>query len=235
MERGSLGLSDCLLIFARYPRLGRVKTRLNPILSPQQSLRLYTAFLLDTLERTALLDIPRKLFLADCDESEGAGLLSLAPAGRLDIDIQRGADLGERMWNAYRSVDSRRAVFIGADSPTLPLSYLEEAFQALRRKPVTIGPVADGGYYLLGLSEPRRELFEGIDWGTDAVLRQTLERLEAGEYFLLPPWRDIDTPQDLAGLALDLRQPIAGYPERTRRALLELDPNLIQSSPIPLE
>ncbi len=235
MECGSLRLSDVLLIFARYPRLGRVKTRLNPVLSTRESLLLHTAFLLDTVERTAGLDVTRKLFLADCDQDEAAGLLSRASAGALEIHIQQGSDLGERMWNAYRSVEGGRVVFVGTDSPTLPLGYLRDAFQALRQKPVAVGPATDGGYYLLGLGEPRRELFVGIDWGTGAVLRQTLERLSGEECFLLPVWRDIDTPEDLAGLALDLRQPIEGYPARTRRALLELDPSLIQPRPIRLE
>ncbi len=228
LEPGSHGLNNVLLIFARYPRLGRVKTRLNPALSTAQSLALYTAFLLDTLERTAVLNVNRKLFLADCNMEEATGLLAQARIGPVQLRLQQGADLGERMWNAYRSVEGSRVVFIGADSPTLPLGYVRDAFQALRRKPVALGPVSDGGYYLLALSEPRRRLFEGIDWGTDAVLAQTLERLHENEYTLLPPWHDIDTPADLAVLGAELLQPIAGYPTRTQRALLKLDPRLTQ-------
>lgn len=217
-------MNEALLIFARYPRLGRVKTRLAPALPPAESLRLYTAFLLDTVERTAGLDVARRLFLADCSESEAKSLLEpLRPAACPQVDFQRGADLGDRMWNAYRSVGlSNRVVFIGSDSPTLPLSYVCEAFRQLRELPVAIGPGEDGGYYLLGLSEPRRELFYGVDWGTERVLGQTLERLSEGDYALLPPWRDVDTPEDLLALKRDLDSDFEGFPTRTALAVSQL-------------
>lgn len=227
LERESNRLTDALLVFARYPRLGRVKTRLGSAFSPRESLVLYTAFLLDTLERTALLDVPRHLFLADCTEGEAHTFeASTRRFGPCRVHLQEGDDLGQRMWNAYQSVRSQRVVFIGADSPTLPLSYVSEAFEALHGRPVAIGPVADGGYYLLGLAAPKRELFHDIDWGTQAVLRQTLERLQSQEYVLLPPWRDVDTVEDLPDLRRDLEDPTEGYPRRTSRALRVLAPEL---------
>ncbi len=206
-------MSDALLIFSRYPRLGRVKTRLQRTLGAERALDLHTAFLLDTLERTARLPARRHLFLADCDEAEAKEFA----ADGLEVHPQTGSDLGDRMWNAYRSAvrKSDAAVLIGADSPTLPLSYIEDAFAALREVAVAIGPAEDGGYYLLGLARPLRRLFYGIDWGTGEVLRQTLQRLGETSYRTLPPWADVDTPRDLARLAEELKQSGPAAPRRT--------------------
>lgn len=209
-------------LFAKYPRLGQVKTRLEGPLTPEGCLRLYRAFLLDTLERIASLDAACFLFLADCSARERTRF-SARPEVGLEVEPQRGNDLGERMADAYRRLAARfrSVVFLGTDSPDLPLRLVRQAFAALERKSVVVGPSGDGGYYLLGLSKSRPEIFTGIDWGTESVLRQTLDRLSQGEYELLPEWYDVDVEVDLRRLVASLasRSPGPEFPSRTAAAL----------------
>ena len=215
-------MSDALLVFSRYPRLGEVKTRLESALTPEGCLQLHRALLLDTLDRTACLDLTRYLFLSDC--SQGERNLFAQEHGlpkAIQIRHQEGQDLGERMWNAYEIVSrsADRVVFLGIDSPSLPLWHIQEALEKLSRFPVVVGPVEDGGYCLLALSEPRKELFESMSWGTDAVLEETLDKLTGDEYFLLPCWYDVDTLADLRRLKKDLSRDLEGFPGRTHEFL----------------
>ncbi len=215
-------MSDALLVFSRYPRLGEVKTRLESFLTPEGCLQLHQALLLDTLDRTACLSVTRYLFLSDCSQDERNLLVqeyNLPKA--IQVHHQQGKDLGERMWNAYEIVSrcSDRVVLLGIDSPSLPLAHIQEALEKLSRFPVVVGPVEDGGYSLLALSEPRRELFENMSWGTDTVLPETLNKLTTDEFFLLPCWYDVDTPADLCRLEQDLRREFDGFPIRTHEFL----------------
>lgn len=208
--------SGVIVVFARFPRLGLVKTRLLPLLGAPGCLELHRSLLADTLERLALLQRPVYLYLSDCSaETLGSGLSFLT------VRHQTGTGLGERLWNAFQEVrlESDRILFLGIDSPSLPLPYVAEALVRLADFPVVIGPALDGGYYLLGLSEPKREIFERIDWGTPSVLSQTVSKLKTDEYFLLPEWYDIDTVDDLKRLNHDLENLFEGYPQRTRRFL----------------
>lgn len=205
-------------MFSRYPRLGEVKTRLSPILGPEACLELHQALLLDTLDRITPLDVACHLFLADCSDFE---IREFTRAHRLPeslhLHIQEGKDLGDRMWNAYQEVFPawNRIVFLGSDSPTLPLSRIEESLGQLEHYPVVVAPVEDGGYCLLALAEPRKELFYDIHWGTSVVLEQTLAKLGTGECLLLAPWYDVDTVSDLHRLEKDLSGESEGIPRRT--------------------
>ncbi|MEE8349700.1 MAG: TIGR04282 family arsenosugar biosynthesis glycosyltransferase [Acidobacteriota bacterium] len=213
-------LNSALLLFSRYPRLGKVKTRLSPSLSPEACLELHRALLLDTLDRLSQLEVTCHLFLADCSREE---IREFAHAHglpeSLHLHLQEGKDLGDRMWRAYQEVAPSvdRVVLLGSDTPSLPLSRIQEALLQLEQSPVVVGPVEDGGYYLLGLAEPRKELFYGIRWGTSAVLEQTLSKLAAGECYLLASWYDIDTESDLCRLQKELsgEGEFEGFPERT--------------------
>jgi glycosyltransferase A (GT-A) superfamily protein (DUF2064 family) len=123
------------------------------------------------------------------------------------------------MWQAYEQVSEPgdSVVFLGTDSPTVPLSFIREAFNALIRVPAVLGPAEDGGYFLLGLAEPHRNLFRNIHWGTSSVFEQTFSRLSGKPCKLLPSWYDVDVEKDLKRLAEDLNKSFEGYPERTRR------------------
>jgi uncharacterized protein len=132
------------------------------------------------------------------------------------------------MKNAFKhSFDKgfERTVIIGTDSPTLPLSYIQKAFDVLKEIPVTIGPTFDGGYYLIGLSEQNDKIFDDIEWSTSSVFSQTLARIKATNkrLYVLPPWYDVDTPDSLEFLRSHiLAMKLSGnedVPEKTMRSL----------------
>ena len=218
-------MSEALALFARFPRFGKVKTRLAAAIGDGPALQLYEALLLDVIDRLVLLPVHLFLFLADSSDQENRCLARRHYLqGCISLRSQVGNDLGQRLWNAYLELaeTNRRVVFLGADSPTLPASHIEEAYRELHNHPVVLGPVADGGYYLLGLSEPVPEIFQGIAWGTSQVLAETRARLGGRRWFELPHWYDVDRAEDLKTLRLDLLT--CSLPlQRTRRLLATLE------------
>ncbi len=220
-------MDGSLVIFSRFPRLGRVKTRLEPALGKRGCLELHRALLLDTVEGTRFLCRRHYLYLSGSTAPERA---RFAEAWRLPADLiiraQTGADLGERLSEACRQVAAeskeKPVVFLGADSPTVPRKYIRQALEQLARRPVVLGPAEDGGYYLIGLSHPRPELFSNLDWGTGKVLAQTLQRLRPEQYTLLPSWFDVDDGGDLARLHREVEAARGDLFRHTRRCLREL-------------
>ena len=141
---------------------------------------------------------------------------------------QEGPDLGTRLYRALASLrDSHRTVAaVGSDHPTLSAARVKEAFAVTEgAADVVIGPAKDGGYYLIAVDSQRLHprLFEEIDWSTERVLEQTLERCRELDlrYALLAPESDVDRPEDLEWL----KDALAGLPEercpRTRRVLAD--------------
>jgi hypothetical protein len=125
--------------------------------------------------------------------------------------LQRGEDLGERLFHATEDLLSAgfySVCLVNADSPTLPDSLLREAMLALQapEERVVLGPATDGGYYLIGLKRAHRRLFQGISWSTSEVLAQTVERARemSLDVHLLPEWYDVDDRQSLRLLCRDL-------------------------------
>ena len=220
-------MNGSLVIFSRFPRLGRVKTRLEPVLGTRGCLELHRAMLLDTIERTRFLCRRHYLYLSDSTARERS---RFAEACRLSADLiirgQNGADLGERLWEACRRVAAESkeqpVVFLGADSPTVPREFIRQSLAQRARRPVVLGPAEDGGYYLIGLSQPRPELFSKLEWGTGKVLEQTLQKLRPEQYSLLPTWFDVDDVDDLARLHTEVEAGRPGVFRHTRRCLREL-------------
>jgi len=173
-------MSTCLIIFAKSPIPGKVKTRLIPYITPTEAAELYKAFVTDIICDTHKLKC-EQVTIAYTPSNAEATFHSIC--GRsVNYLPQKGNNLGERMKNAFkRSFDKgfKRTVIIGTDSPTLPLSYIRDAFDVLKEVPVTIGPTFDGGYYLIGLSEQNDAIFDGVDWSTSRVFGQTLTRIQA--------------------------------------------------------
>jgi uncharacterized protein len=182
-----------LAIFAKWPRPGAVKTRLGG--AAEWAAAVARAFLLDTLARTAHLGRRVLVFSPGEARSEFAGLVG----GDVELVPQAGGDLGARLeaFLAGELTRSSKLVLIGADSPTLPSEHIERAFAELDRADVVLGPAGDGGYYLLGC---RRlpPIFAGVAWSSNRVLAETIDRLSDPEWrlALLPPWYDVDTPED---------------------------------------
>ena len=178
-----------LLIFARVPALGRVKSRLAAGVGQPAALAIYPELLAITRTAAVAAEVPTT------DEAqEWAGMTTRCqPAG----------DLGERMTAAFAAAfaaGASRVAIIGTDCPGLRAEHLTQAFALLAEHDVVLGPATDGGYYLLGLRQPQPELFQNKEWSTETVLADTVadaHRL-GRRVALLPELRDVDTAADLA-------------------------------------
>ncbi len=219
-------MDTALLVFAKIPRPGSVKTRLTPALSAPEAARLYTAFLRDTLRQVAQLDADVRLYLAPPLPEEG---LDAVPSG-ISVHEQEGGGLGDRLRRAFRETLEEgfdQVLVIGSDHPTLPRSFLQQAEQALRDpESVCIGPTEDGGYYLLGMSAFYPQLFDEMSYSHAQVFTETLSRAEdtGADITVLPQWYDVDRPHDLDRLQADLNERPADAPNTRRIAdQLELD------------
>lgn len=210
-------MATLLIIFAKEPVVGQVKTRLSPNLSPEGTAELYRCFLEDILEEVVRWPQLR-LALAYSPPASRPFFQGLVPSGT-QLFPQEGSNLGERMARALdRGFGAGYEVVLlrGSDSPDLPGALLLQAKEVLEsgKAEVTLGPCPDGGYYLVGLKAPRPELFQGQAWSTATVLTETLERAEALSLtvHLLPSWPDLDTYDDLlAFLARPHPAPLPGW------------------------
>jgi rSAM/selenodomain-associated transferase 1 len=144
----------------------------------------------------------------------------LLPEG-FSLLSQSNGSLGDRLFNATNALLSAgyaSVCLINSDSPTLPPERLKDAIEALERPGdrIVLGPADDGGYYLVGLKSRHRRVFEDVDWSTERVLRQTIERVnEIGlEVRMLPAWYDLDDARTLARACQELLSPNdnGGYP-----------------------
>jgi rSAM/selenodomain-associated transferase 1 len=201
-----------LVIFAKAPIPGQVKTRLCPPLTQDEAATLHGSFVLDTLERTktaiAKFRLPAARVLACAPSSTHVFFKIMAERHGVRLLDQEGADLGVRMHAAFASLFAqgfKRVVLVGTDVPSLPLTHYRQAFEALDTHDLVLGPAEDGGYYLIALTRPAPELFHDIPWSSDRVLAATHDRAgEAGlRAVLLPVWRDVDTIDDLRSLIQD--------------------------------
>ena len=197
-----------LILFAKDPVLGQVKTRLQPALDRETTLDLYRCFLADSIEKIcSVAGVDRYVEVASSEVSEY--FARIARDSRIsDVSLQSGKDLGEKMRHAlgkYLDAGYERVVLIGSDSPSLPASYIQQAFQS--GGDLVIGPSIDGGYYLIGMMRQLTEIFSGVTWGSGSVLEETLERVEAcgRSLELLPVWYDVDRIEELRFLKTHLQ------------------------------
>lgn len=212
-------------IMAKAPRAGEVKTRLCPPLSLVDAAELYRRLLLDKIEQVSSLRMA-SLAIAYTPAEARAFFEEVAPG--FVLVPQRGADLGDRLANSLGELlgqGHRGALAIDSDTPTLPLAFLQQALDLIVTPEidVVLGPTEDGGYYLIGLRAVHRELFEAMAWSTQQVLSETIRRADAKglRVACLPPWYDIDSPDDLARLRMALAASDGGAPRHTRKFLLE--------------
>ena len=201
----TVSMTDVLLVFAKVPRPGDVKTRLTPVLTPDEAARLYEAFLTDALQQYADLPVEVRLCVPPPLPN---GTWDLVPDG-VPVVEQRGASLGDRMQNAFEDALSAadRVCIVGTDHPTLPTAYLRKAFEVLDPDAsVCIGPSEDGGFYVLGMSAFYPVLFQTMTYSHDQVFSDTLARVEQtpARLTVLPRWYDVDTPSSLQRLVHDL-------------------------------
>lgn len=192
-----------LIVMTRIPEVGRVKTRLIPVLGPEGAAALHTALLRKTLlmanshGRQSAVEVEVRY--------TGVGAASIESLVKERTAIwreQRGSDLGDRMHVAIEAAMKEGAtavVVIGTDCPDLSADVLTLAWNWLDRDDVVLGPADDGGYYLIGMKLADPKLFDGVDWGTESVLRQTQDRCrKLGKSFAhLPMLSDVDEAENL--------------------------------------
>ena len=197
-------MEEAVVLMAKAPIPGRVKTRLCPPLDPRESADLYACMLGDAAEEVSSLDrVARYLFL---DPPEAVNALRGAPFSAFERFPQRGRDLGDRMRGAAATAfrnGARRVAIVGADCPPLSAERVRQAFRELSAgASVVFGPSADGGYYLVALSSPDDRMFRGFTWSAPDVLRNAAARCRdlSAPFSFLPPERDVDTGDDLIAL-----------------------------------
>jgi len=194
-------------IFAKYWQPGAVKTRLATTIGDCAASRLYRALLVCSLRRFS--EVAERRVLAFTPADRRAEFQSLAGTA-WRIEPQAAGDLGCRMERFFQSAldaGAERVVLIGSDSPTVPIGFVADAFERLRRSSVVLGPSDDGGYYLIGIAGAVPPVFEGIAWSSPHVWDETVALLEQADldFAVLSPWYDVDDSAGLERLAEELR------------------------------
>lgn len=223
-------MRDALVIAAKAPVQGKVKTRLFTFLTPQEATDLYESILLDILDRVSGIEGVER-FVAFYPEEGRSYFEDKGLRIGFGLIEQRGEDLGERLKSVFQTLFDEgfsRIVIIGSDSPTLPLEYIKNAFDRLKQYQVVIGPCDDGGYYLIGLNSPLYDLFEGIKWGGSDVFKSTCSKARLSDYslYILPGWYDVDLKDDLNRLSKELETEHHVLLKRTRRYITALSDRL---------
>ena len=186
-----------LLLFVRAPELGKVKTRLAEAVGPEVALEIYIHLLQHTRQVTEKLDADKAVYFSDAIVDDG-----LWPKSVYQHHLQAEGDLGQKMQAAFEDAFAagyRSVVIIGSDCKQLTQEVIEQAFDALQKHEIVIGPALDGGYYLLGMNKLYPELFQNKQWSTSTVFAETLydvERLHLS-HKLMPELSDVDHMEDV--------------------------------------
>jgi uncharacterized protein len=191
-----------LVVVAKKTSPGEVKTRLLTRLTPVEATDLYSCFIRDRIKEISRLK-GVDLAIAYTPATSKPYFARFLSNG-FQLFAQQGRDLGERLHNIFRQKlgqGYQSVCIIDSDTPDLPRALVAQAFRWLAEASAdaVFGPCEDGGYYLVGLRQPRGELFADIPWSTSRVLSQSLQKAEALglRTKLLPPWNDLDTDDDL--------------------------------------
>jgi hypothetical protein len=211
---------EVLVIMARYPEAGAVKTRLARDLGPQGTLRLYRAFIDDLAGKFGPLSRPLIWYYLPASSP-----FSQLFSRRFPCRPQSGSSLQERMLRIFDELFGEgfnRVVVIGADVPHIPVDAVDEAFSLLDAVDVVLRPSCDGGYHLIGLAAAW-DLFSRIPMSTDHVLRDTIDRAASMglSVHCLAPSFDVDTIEDVKRLIQFLAETDDPLP-RTRETLAEI-------------
>jgi len=213
---------NALIVVAKRPAPGNTKTRLSPPLSPEQASALYECFLADTLDQIRQVEGVERV-IAYLPVGAHDYFQRLAPD--FQLIRQEGPDLGARLDHALTSYLSRgyeHAVIMDSDSPTLPAEHLSQAFAALSNgADVVLGPCEDGGYYLIGCSQPVPRLLREVRMSTPTVSADTIALASEEDLHLtqLPTWYDVDDGDSLIRLVEEIEALDARTAIHTRRFL----------------
>jgi uncharacterized protein len=201
---GAVHVDSTLILFAKAPVPGQVKTRLIPYLGAEHACALHVHLVRRAIE-TAKFSRIKHIELWCAPDADHPFFMACRDCYGVSLHRQQGIDLGSRMAGALSKVleRARSALLIGSDCPALTAEYLDAAARALSEGyDAVLGPAADGGYVLIGLKRIAPELFTGIPWGTVQVGDMTRNRMKALALrcWELPVRPDVDRPADLAGL-----------------------------------
>ncbi len=186
---------NALIIFAKSPDINTVKTRLKGYIPDTERLSLYIRLMDNTINVSGKV-------------KDVTAFIAYTPQGeyfkKYDLPIfpQKGIDLGNRMYNAFKHVFSsgyRKAVIIGTDIPEINDNIISDAFILLDNFDIVLGPAKDGGYYLIGMKKAEKNIFKSIRWSTDKVLKETLNKIEEVGMTVsyVKTLRDIDRVEDI--------------------------------------
>jgi uncharacterized protein len=185
-----------LIVFQKNEILGKVKTRLASTLGHEEALKIYQILVAHTHQVIQSLVVDTYIFFSDYIPKDYE-----IQASNFYFQVQNGKDLGDRMKNAFEFLFSNgyeRVLIIGTDCATLKAIHIETAIQKLDLVAVVIGPAEDGGYYLLGMNNLVPSLFADMEWSTEDVLKETINRLtqEGLSYDIIETLSDVDRKED---------------------------------------
>jgi len=190
--------NKALIIFAKAPVAGKVKTRLHPHYNTQQAARIHQQLLEFTVSNLCrLADVDVQLH---CSPDQSHHFFQYLRAQyKITLNQQSDGDLGEKMSHALFNalLDYQSVILIGADVPALDANYVYTAFENLKTNPTVIAPAEDGGYVLVGLTKPQPTMFDHIEWGSSKVLQQTIDQLSPEIPILLDTMWDVDRVEDV--------------------------------------
>jgi hypothetical protein len=195
-------MTEAVIIFARLPQKGKVKTRIAKTLGEKFAVDFYKACAENTFNecrKIASNNLDIYIFYADKNDKK---LMKNWAGSEFRLFPQSGEDLGKRMLNAFKQVFAegvRRAILIGTDIPGISSKVISDSLISLCKSDVVIGPAKDGGYYLIGMNKLYGFLFEKIEWGSGKVFSDTLNRISLHniERQIVAELYDIDTEEDL--------------------------------------
>ncbi|MGI0480063.1 TIGR04282 family arsenosugar biosynthesis glycosyltransferase [Geminocystis sp. CENA526] len=191
-----------LIIFTRYPEIGKTKTRLIPAIGAEKATnlqRLMTEYTISSIELLKnIIDVEINIYF----QGGNKNLMQQWLGDKYHFYPQIEGDLGEKMYRAFKdnfARNNQQVIIIGVDCIDLNINILQEAFMALNIHDLVIGKALDGGYYLLGLNSLEKSLFNNIKWGTSQVFSDTISRAKKLHFsiYQLPILRDIDRAEDL--------------------------------------
>jgi len=189
-----------LIIFVKNIRLGKVKTRLAKSIGDEGAFEVYKHLVELTEKASEAINIEKRIYFSDVIIEE--------KWPKTAKFIQKGADLGQKMQNAIeKGLEDgyKKVILIGSDLPDISPQIIQQGFSALNKNSVVFGPAKDGGYYLIGLTQPHHFIFEDKPWSQPNLLETTLNQLQEKKisYSLLEELNDIDTVEDLRQSSLN--------------------------------
>lgn len=183
-----------LIIFARRPEAGKVKTRLSATIGNDKALAIYIRLLEHTRSIANKLSCEKYVFLTHERHDDFWN--------GFNHELQHGDTLGDRMKHAFELLFNKsheHIIIIGTDCPDISTEIVEEGFRQLGSNDIVIGPAEDGGYYLLGMNSYHASFFQDIHWSSEVVYNQTIGKIHANNlsYYTLPILADVDEEKDV--------------------------------------